>query len=47
MRIFLDTANAVEIREAAKLGAISEVTTDSSLASKESIGTLQATETLS
>ncbi len=40
MRIFLDTANADEIREAAKLGAISGVTTNPSLASKEGIGTL-------
>ncbi len=40
MRIFLDTANADEIREAAKLGAISGVTTNPSLASKEGIGAL-------
>ena len=40
MRIFLDTANADEIREAAKLGAISGATTNPSLASKEGIGTL-------
>jgi len=35
MRIFLDTANIEEIREAAKLGIISGVTTNPSLVSKE------------
>ena len=39
MRIFLDTANVDEIRQAAKLGVISGVTTNPSLASKEGIGT--------
>ncbi len=41
MRIFLDTANADEIRQATKLGVISGVTTNPSLASKEGIGTLK------
>ncbi len=40
MRIFLDTANIDEIRQASKLGVISGVTTNPSLASKEGIGTL-------
>ena len=35
MRIFLDTANIDEIREAASLGIISGVTTNPSLVSKE------------
>ncbi len=35
MRIFLDTANIDEIRQAAKLGVISGVTTNPSLVSKE------------
>ena len=39
MRIFLDTASVEEIRQAAKLGAISGVTTNPSLAAKEGIGT--------
>ena len=39
MRIFLDTANLEEIRQAAKLGVISGVTTNPSLAAKEGIGT--------
>ena len=39
MRIFLDTANVDEIREAARMGAISGVTTNPSLAAKEGIGT--------
>ena len=39
MRLFLDTANIDEIRQAAKLGAISGVTTNPSLASNEGIGT--------
>lgn len=39
MRIFLDTANVDEIRQAAKLGVISGVTTNPSLAAKEGIGT--------
>lgn len=40
MRLFLDTANIDEIRQAVKLGAISGVTTNPSLASNEGIGTL-------
>ena len=36
MRIFLDTANIEQIRQAAKLGIISGVTTNPSLVSKES-----------
>ncbi len=39
MRIFLDTANLHEIRQAAKLGVISGVTTNPSLAAREGIGT--------
>ena len=39
LRIFLDTANVDEIREAARMGAISGVTTNPSLAAKEGIGT--------
>ena len=40
MRIFLDTANTEEIRQATKLGVITGVTTNPSLASKEGIGSL-------
>ena len=43
MRIFLDTANIDEIREAAKLGIISGVTTNPSLVSKEGSADYQAT----
>ena len=39
MRIFLDTANVDEIRQATRLGVVSGVTTNPSLASKEGIGT--------
>ncbi len=39
LRLFLDTANVDEIREAARMGAISGVTTNPSLAAKEGIGT--------
>ena len=39
MRIFLDTANVDEIREAARMGAVSGITTNPSLAAKEGIGT--------
>lgn len=39
MRIFLDTANLDEIRQAAKLGVVSGVTTNPSLAATEGIGT--------
>ena len=39
MRIFIDTANVDEIREAARMGVISGVTTNPSLAAKEGIGT--------
>ena len=35
MRIFLDTANIDQIRQAAKLGVISGVTTNPSLVSRE------------
>ena len=38
MRIFLDTANVDEIRQAASLGVLSGVTTNPSLASQEGIG---------
>lgn len=39
MRIFLDTANVDEIRQAARMGVVSGVTTNPSLAAKEGIGT--------
>ena len=42
MRIFLDTANIEQIREAAKLGIISGVTTNPSLVSKEGKADYQA-----
>ncbi len=41
MRIFLDTANIDEIRQAARLGVLSGVTTNPSLAAKEGIGDLE------
>ena len=43
MRIFLDTANIDQIREAAKLGIISGVTTNPSLVSKEGTADYEAT----
>ena len=42
MRIFLDTANIDEIRQAAKLGVVSGVTTNPSLVSKEGIADYEA-----
>ena len=42
MRIFLDTANVEQIREAAKLGIIDGVTTNPSLVSKEGKANYQA-----
>jgi len=42
MRIFLDTANVEEIREAAKLGVVSGVTTNPSLVAKEKQADLKA-----
>jgi len=42
MRIFLDTANIDQIRQAAKLGIISGVTTNPSLVSKEATADYQA-----
>jgi len=42
MRIFLDTANIDQIREAAKLGIISGVTTNPSLVSKEGLADYKA-----
>ena len=42
MRIFLDTANIDQIRQAAKLGIISGVTTNPSLVSKEGVADYQA-----
>ena len=42
MRIFLDTANIDEIREAAKLGVVSGVTTNPSLVAKEERADLKA-----
>ena len=43
MRIFLDTANIKEIRESAKLGVVSGVTTNPSLVSKEGTSDYKAT----
>ncbi|MBI2165825.1 MAG: fructose-6-phosphate aldolase [Chloroflexi bacterium] len=40
MRLFLDTANVEEVRQASPLGVISGVTTNPSLAAKEGIGDL-------
>jgi transaldolase len=42
MRIFLDTANIDQIRQAAKLGVISGITTNPSLVSKEATADYQA-----
>lgn len=42
MRIFLDTANIDEIRQAAKLGVVSGVTTNPSLIAKEERGDMRA-----
>ena len=41
MQIFLDTASVDEVRQAARLGVLSGVTTNPSLAAKEGIGDLQ------
>ncbi len=43
MRIFLDTANIEQIRQAAKLGIISGITTNPTLVSKEKAADYQAT----
>ena len=43
MRIFLDTANIDQIRQAAKLGIISGVTTNPSLVSMEAAADYEAT----
>ena len=43
MRIFLDTANTEQIRQAAKLGIISGVTTNPSLVSKEGVADYETT----
>jgi len=43
MRIFLDTANIEQIRQGAKLGIISGVTTNPSLVSKEAVADYQVT----
>jgi transaldolase len=43
MKIFLDTANIKDIREAAKLGVVSGVTTNPSLVSKEGTADYKAT----
>jgi transaldolase len=42
MRIFLDTANIDEIRQAAKLGVVSGVTTNPSLVAKEKRADMKA-----
>jgi transaldolase len=42
MRIFLDTANIDQIRQAAKLGIISGITTNPSLVSKEAVADYQS-----
>ncbi|HLE81020.1 MAG TPA: transaldolase family protein, partial [Dehalococcoidia bacterium] len=41
MRIFLDTANIQEVRDAARMGVISGVTTNPSLVAKEGSGDLR------
>ena len=41
MRLFLDTANLDEIRQAARLGVVSGVTTNPSLVARERIGDLE------
>jgi len=43
MRIFLDTANIDQLRQAAKLGIVSGVTTNPSLVSKEGVTDYEAT----
>jgi len=43
MRIFLDTANLDQLRQAARLGVVSGVTTNPSLVSKEKIASYEAT----
>ena len=42
MRIFLDTANIDQIKEAAKMGVISGVTTNPSLVAKEATADYEA-----
>ena len=42
MKLFLDTANIQEIRDGARLGVISGVTTNPSLASAEGIGNAES-----
>ncbi|MBI2935999.1 MAG: fructose-6-phosphate aldolase, partial [Chloroflexi bacterium] len=42
MKLFLDTANLKEIHDASRLGVISGVTTNPSLAAKEDIGDLES-----
>ncbi|MGB3128244.1 MAG: transaldolase family protein, partial [Dehalococcoidia bacterium] len=42
MRIFLDTANIDEIRQAARLGVISGITTNPSLVAKEKRADMKA-----
>ena len=42
MKLFLDTANIQEIRDGARLGVISGVTTNPSLASAEGIGNTES-----
>jgi transaldolase len=41
MRLFLDTANLDEIRQAARLGVISGIITNPSLVAKERMGDLE------
>ncbi|MEO2141630.1 MAG: transaldolase family protein, partial [bacterium] len=45
MKLFLDTANIQEIRDGARLGVISGVTTNPSLASAEGIGNAESYKT--
>ena len=45
MKLFLDTANIQEIRDGARLGVISGVTTNPSLAASEGIGDLEGYKT--
>ena len=45
MKLFLDTANSDDIREAVQLGVLSGITTNPSLAAKEGIGDLASYKT--
>ena len=45
MKLFLDTANIREIRDGARLGVISGITTNPSLASAEGMGDRESYKT--